>query len=221
MDRVSNMLAPIVLTILSLGDSYTIGEGVKPEERWPVQLASAMRAMGLEVRDPQIIARTGWTTDELKNGIQDSKVEARYDWVTLLIGVNNQYRGRSDEEYRTELRAMLHDAIDKAGSNPKRVIVLSIPDWGVTPFAKEKKRDPATIAAELDAYNRVKREECEQLGVHFVDITDISREAGLEDSKLPADRRLLADDGLHPSAWMYSRWVERVIPIIRKEHGLK
>lgn len=213
------MLAPIVLTILSLGDSYTIGEGVKPEERWPVQLAQAMRTMGLEVRDPQIIARTGWTTDELKSGIQESKVEARYDWVTVLIGVNNQYRGKSAEGYRSELREMLRYAIDQAGSNPKRVIVLSIPDWGVTPFAKEKKRDPATIAAELDAYNRVKREECELVGVHFVDITDISREAGLDDSNLPEDRRLLATDGLHPSGLMYKRWVERVIPIIRKEHG--
>lgn len=215
------MLAPIVLTILSLGDSYTIGEGVKPEERWPVQLTQAMRSMGLEVRDPQIIARTGWTTDELKKGIQESKVEARYDWVTVLIGVNNQYRGKSAEGYRSELREMLLYAIDKAGSNPKRVVVLSIPDWGVTPFAKEKKRDPATIAAELDAFNRVKREECEQLGVHFVDITDISREAGLEDGNLPSDQRLLAADGLHPSGLMYQRWVQRVIPLIRKELGVK
>jgi lysophospholipase L1-like esterase len=215
------MLAPIVLTILSLGDSYTIGEGVKPEERWPVQLANAMRAVGLDVRDPHIIARTGWTTDELRKGIEESKVEARYDWVTLLIGVNNQYRGRSVEEYRNELREQLKYAIEKAGSNPKRVIVLSIPDWGVTPFAKDKGKDPVKIAQEIDAYNRAKQEEAERLGIHFVDITDISREAGLEDSKLPADQRLLADDGLHPSARMYKRWVERVLPIIRQEHGLK
>ncbi len=215
------MLAPIVLTILSLGDSYTIGEGVKPEERWPMQLAHAMRSVGLEVREPQIIARTGWTTDELKKGIEDSKVETRYDWVTLLIGVNNQYRGRSADEYRKELREQLKYAIEKAGSNPKRVIVVSIPDWGVTPFAKEKGKDPAKIAGEIDTYNRVKQEEAERLGVHFVDITDISRGAGLEDSKLPANQRLLADDGLHPSGQMYKRWVERVIPIIRHEHGLK
>lgn len=215
------MLAPIVLTILSLGDSYTIGEGVKPEERWPIQLAHAMRSIGLELGEPQIIARTGWTTDELKKGIEESKVETRYDWVTLLIGVNNQYRGRSADEYRNELRGQLEYAIQKAGSNPKRVIVLSIPDWGVTPFAKEKGKDPAKIAREIDIYNRVKKEEAERLGVHFVDITDISREAGLEDSKLPAEQRLLADDGLHPSGIMYKRWVERVIPIIRKEHGLK
>jgi lysophospholipase L1-like esterase len=215
------MLAPIVLTILSLGDSYTIGEGVKPEERWPIQLAHAMRSIGLELGEPQIIARTGWTTDELKKGIEESKVETRYDWVTLLIGVNNQYRGRSADEYRKELREQLKYAIEKAGSNPKRVIVLSIPDWGVTPFAKEKGKDPEKIAREIDIYNRIKQEEAERLGVHFVDITDISREAGLEDSKLPAEQRLLADDGLHPSGIMYKRWVERVIPIIRKEHGLK
>ena len=215
------MLAPVVLTILALGDSYTIGEGVDVSGRWPVQLVSELRTLGLEVREPQIIARTGWTTDELKKGIQDSTVEARYDWVTVLIGVNNQYRGRSAEDYRHELREMLRYAIGKANSDPARVIVLSIPDWGVTPFARDKNRDPATIATEIDAYNLVKRQECEQLGVHFVDITDISREAGLEDGKLPADQRLLADDGLHPSKRMYKRWVERVIPIIRKEQERK
>ncbi|MFO0012188.1 MAG: SGNH/GDSL hydrolase family protein [Planctomycetota bacterium] len=215
------MLAPIVFTILSLGDSYTIGEGVAPEERWPVQLAVALQSLELDVRDPQIIARTGWTTDELRKGIEETQVEARYDWVTVLIGVNNQYRGRSPDEYRKELRELLRYAVEKAGSNSKRVIVLSIPDWGVTPFAKEKERDPAKIAMEIDTYNRVKREESEQLGVHFVDITDISREAGLADRALPAEKRLLADDGLHPSGTMYQRWVERVLPIIREEHQLK
>lgn len=215
------MLAPIVLTILSLGDSYTIGEGVQPEERWPVQLAIAMRSLGLEVHDPKIIARTGWTTDELKKGIDETQVEAQYEWVTVLIGVNNQYRGRSPDEYRKELRELLHYAIKKAGSHPQRVIVLSIPDWGVTPFAKEKGKDPAKIAGEIDTYNRVKQEEAERLGVHFVDITDISREANLDDSTLPAERRLLADDGLHPSGAMYRRWVERILPIVRRELGLK
>ncbi|MFN9851111.1 MAG: SGNH/GDSL hydrolase family protein [Planctomycetota bacterium] len=215
------MLAPFVLTILSLGDSYTIGEGVAPEKRWPVQLAVAMRSLGLDARDPQIIARTGWTTGELRKGIEESQVEARYDWVTVLIGVNNQYRGRSPDEYRKELNELIRYAIEKAGSHPKRVIVLSIPDWGVTPFAKEKGKDPAKIAVEIDTYNRVKREEAERLGVHFVDITDISREAGLDDSKLPAEKRLLADDGLHPSGAMYQRWVERMLPIIRSELSLK
>lgn len=215
------MLAPIVFTILSLGDSYTIGEGVQPEDRWPMQLAVAMRSLGLEVRDPLIVARTGWTTDELKRGIEESSVEGRFDWVTVLIGVNNQYRGRSPDEYRKELDELIRYAIEKAGSNPQRVIVLSIPDWGVTPFAKEKGKAPAEIAEEIDTYNRVKREEAERLGVHFIDITDISREAGLEDSKLPEDQRLLADDGLHPSGRMYQRWVERVVPIIRREHQVK
>jgi lysophospholipase L1-like esterase len=215
------MLAPFVLTILSLGDSYTIGEGVAPEKRWPVQLAVAMRSLGLDARDPQVIARTGWTTGELRKGIEESQVEARYDWVTVLIGVNNQYRGRSPDEYRKELNELIRYAIEKAGSHPKRVIVLSIPDWGVTPFAKEKGKDPAKIAEEIDTYNRVKREEAERLGVHFVDITDISREAGLDDSKLPSEKRLLADDGLHPSGAMYQRWVERMLPIIRSELSLK
>lgn len=207
------MLAPVVLTILSLGDSYTIGEGVAPEQRWPLQLAVAMRSIGLEVKDPTIIARTGWTTDELQAGIADSTLESRYDWVTVLIGVNNQYRGRDIEEYRKQLEGLLHLAVEKSGGNPKRVIVLSIPDWGVTPFAKE--RDTKKIAADIDSFNRVKREECARLGIHFVDITDISREAkGTEDG-------LLADDGLHPSGEMYRRWVERVVPIIKKELEIK
>lgn len=215
------MLAPVIVTILSLGDSYTIGEGVGVEERWPMQLAAALRSLDLEVREPKIVARTGWTTDELKEGIANSEIDVRYDWVTVLIGVNNQYRGRSVEEYREQLRELLRYAIERAGSNPKRVIVLSIPDWGVTPFAKDKGRDAGRIAEEIDAYNQAKREESERAGAHFVDITDISREAGLEDRNLPKDQRLLADDGLHPSGRMYQRWVERVVPVIRQELGLK
>jgi lysophospholipase L1-like esterase len=207
------MLAPVVLTILSLGDSYTIGEGVAPEQRWPMQMAVAMRSLGLEVQDPTIIARTGWTTDELQAGIADSKLESRYDWVTVLIGVNNQYRGRDVEEYRKQLNKLLRFAIEKSGGNPKRVVALSIPDWGVTPFAKD--RDVKKIATAIDSYNRVKREECERLGIHFVDITDISRQAS------DASNGLLAEDGLHPSGAMYRRWVERVVPIIKKELEIK
>jgi len=209
------MLAPMLITILSLGDSYTIGEGVTPEERWPMQLATALRGMGVEVREPKIVATTGWTTDELKRGIEATHLEPSYDWVTLSIGVNNQYRNRDVELYRKEFRELLAFAIQKAHGNPKRVLVLSIPDWGVTPFAKEKGRDRAKIAKEIDLYNRVKREESEKLGAHFIDITDISREAR------EAGSGLLADDGLHPSGAMYGRWVERVLPIVQKELGLK
>jgi lysophospholipase L1-like esterase len=202
-----------MITILSLGDSYTIGEGVADSERWPMQLASAMRSMGIEVTESKIIAKTGWTTDELKQAIDDSKVDQQFDWVTLLIGVNNQYRHRDVEEYRKELKELLAVAIGRAHGNPKRVLVLSIPDWGVTPFAEG--RDRTTIAREIDIYNRVKREETERAGAHFIDITDISREAN------EAGSGLLAEDGLHPSGAMYGRWVERVLPTLRAEHGLK
>ncbi len=207
------MLSMMLATILSLGDSYTIGEGVKPEERWPVQLEAAMRSMGIETPEPQIIAKTGWTTDELKAGIEAAKVEDEYEWVTLLIGVNNQYRKRDVEEFREEYRGLLEFAIQKANGNAKRVLVLSIPDWGVTPFAKD--RNQAEIAQQIDHYNEVKREETLRLGAHFIDITDISREAH------DATSGLLAEDGLHPSGAMYARWVERVVPVLKKELGIK
>jgi lysophospholipase L1-like esterase len=132
-----------------------------------------------------------------------------------LIGVNNQYRGRDLEEYRKQLKDLLHFAIEKSGGNPKRVVALSIPDWGITPFAKEKGRDAKQVAADIDSFNQAKREECERLGIHYVDITDISREA------IDANKSLLAEDGLHPSGEMYRRWVERVVPIIKKELEIK
>ncbi len=193
-------------TVLSLGDSYTIGEGVKPEERWSVQMVAALKQSGLGVTAPQIIAKTGWTTDELHAGIAASEVAEQYDWVTLLIGVNNQYRNRDPEEFRQQLRELLEFSIKKARENPKRVIVLSIPDWGVTPFAEG--RDRQKIAKQIDLFNQVVQEESERLQAHFIDITDISREA--------ADRpqELLAPDNLHPSAAMYKRWAERAAKVI-------
>ena len=193
------MLAPFVLTILSLGDSYTIGEGVAPEKRWPVQLAVAMRSLGLDARDPQIIARTGWTTGELRKGIEESQVEARYDWVTVLIGVNNQYRGRTLDEYREQFGALLERALALAGDDPQRVIVLAIPDWGVTPFGAKSGRDTAQIARELDAFNAAAAEIARARGVRFVDTSAVSRQRGAE---------WVAEDGLHPSGALYAAWAE-------------
>lgn len=188
--------------ILSLGDSYTIGEAVEPSGRWPVQLAGMLRANGVEVRDPEIIARTGWTTDELSSAIDERNPTGPYDLVTLLIGVNNQYRGRSAENFRDELKGLLQRAIGFAGGVPARVIVVSIPDWGVTPFAAG--RDRAKIAREIDAYNQVKKEETERAGAHFIDITPTSREAS-------TNTLLLATDGLHPSAAMYEAWAKKTL----------
>jgi lysophospholipase L1-like esterase len=197
---------------LALGDSYTIGEKVAEKDRWPVQLAALIeaspqfqRAAGLdEDIHVRIIARTGWTTDELWQGIRAANLEPPYDFVSLLIGVNNQYRGRDIEEYREQFVFLLNKSIEYAGGDPKRVIVLSIPDWGVTPFAAD--RDSQQIAAKIDQFNAVNREETGKAGARHIDITPISREA-------LSDPLLIADDGLHPSGKMYALWVKKVLPV--------
>lgn len=215
---------------LALGDSYTIGESVSENERWPVQLAERIKTSpqiaaqlerdegsfehsshftqsnretkgGIELT---IIARTGWTTNELWQGIEQASLASPYDLVSLLIGVNNQYRGRPLEEYREQFRFLLSKAITYAGDDPKKVFVVSIPDWGVTPFAAG--RDSTKIAAEIDAFNAVNHEEAEAAGVAYIDITPYSRAAG-------NDQSLIAPDGLHPSGKMYAGWVELILPI--------
>lgn len=188
---------------LALGDSYTIGEGVAESERWPVQLARALWGAGVNIAEPEIIARTGWTTDELDTAITARAPRGPYAVVTLLIGVNNQYRGRSADEFRAQLRALVARAIGFAGGDARRVIVVSIPDWGVTPF--NTRREPAAVAREIDAFNAVNRDEAQRAGAHWVDITDLTR----------ASPRDVAGDGLHPSAAMYARWVARIAPVAR------
>lgn len=198
------------LRFLTLGDSYTIGESVAESERWPVQLAAALRKQNISIADPLIIAHTGWTTDELNAAIDKSNPEGTFDLVTLLIGVNNQYRGRSVEEYRGEFSALLQRAIGFADSKPSRVIVVSIPDWGVMPFAKD--RDRKKIANEIDAFNSINWEESVRAGAAYADITPISREV---------DRHpeLIASDGLHPSGAQYTYWVEIIKPKALKALG--
>jgi lysophospholipase L1-like esterase len=184
---------------LALGDSYTIGESVPASERFPVQLARE-----LNLGEPRIIAKTGWTTDELNAAIDTANVQGTYDLVTLLIGVNNQYRGRDAEQYRGEFAALLQRAIGFAGGNARRVVVVSIPDWGVTPFAEG--RDRAQIARDIDRYNAVNREETTRAGARYVDITPISR--GNEPN-------LVADDKLHPSGAQYTAWTRLIVPEAR------
>jgi lysophospholipase L1-like esterase len=196
------------LTYLALGDSYTIGESVPESGRWPVQLARALRAEGIALADPRIIAATGWTTDELEWGIDSVEALATYDFVSLLIGVNNQYRNRSAVAYGGEFHTLLLRAIRHARGRADRVMVLSIPDWGVTPFARNDKRDAATIGSEIDAFNAAARNVCTKEGVAFVDITPISRERGGEVD-------MLAADGLHPSAAMYTLWTQAALPVAR------
>ncbi len=188
---------------LALGDSYTIGESVEEAERFPNQLAAMLAVEDVTV-DVQIIARTGWTTDELWQGIQANTVTPPYDMVSLLIGVNNQYRGRSSEEYREGFIFLLNKAIEYAGGDAKRVIVFSIPDWGVTPFAYGK--DTTQIANEIDAFNKINLEESTKVGTHYVDVTPSTRLA-------LNDKTLIAGDGLHPSGKMYAEWAKSALPI--------
>lgn len=192
------------MRFLALGDSYTIGEGVAEDQRWPNQWAADLRALGADIDAPRIIAQTGWTTDELSAAIDALEPLGEWDLVSLLIGVNNQYRGRDLQNYRAEFSALLERAIAYAGGDAGRVLVLSIPDWGVTPFARDGKRDLARIADEIDDYNAVNREASETRGAVWRDITDLTRDFG-------ARRDMLADDGLHPSGAMYALWVERLM----------
>lgn len=191
------------LRFLALGDSYTIGESVAESERWPVQLTASLRAQGFNLEDPLIIARTGWTTDELSAGIDAVNPQGTYDLVSLLIGVNNQYRGRDQAEYREQFIALLQRALAFAGGEPSRVLVLSIPDWGVTPFASGRNKD--IVAAEIDAFNAINKEEAERAGAYYVDVTPVSRLAA-------NDPALIASDGLHPSGKMYAEWAKLALP---------
>ena len=188
------------IKFLALGDSYTIGESVAATERWPVQLADALRKKGIACSDPQIIAITGWRTDDLKHAIEKAKLKPEYTLVALLIGVNNYYQGKSAESYAPEFEELLRTAITLAGGDKSRVFVVSIPDYGYTPFGKDKQQ---TISAGIDAFNAINKSIAQKLGVKYIDITDISRK-GL------AEPNLVAGDGLHPSGKMYSAWVERM-----------
>jgi lysophospholipase L1-like esterase len=194
-----------VFRYLALGDSYTIGESVPEGERWPHQLAKRLETEGIET-EVTIVAQTGWTTDELWQAIQAREIQPPYNLVSLLIGVNNQYRGRDIDEYREQFLFLLKKSIEYAGGASKRVIVLSIPDWGVTPFASG--RDAKKIAKEIDEFNQVNREESEKAGVHYMDVTPVSRDAVTEPT-------LIAGDGLHPSGKMYAMWAEKVLPVAR------
>jgi lysophospholipase L1-like esterase len=184
---------------LALGDSYTIGEGVEANGRWPNQLATRL---GLD--PPEILAQTGWTTGELSAAMDAHAFQPPYALVTLLIGVNNQYRGRDLANYREEFTHLLQRAIELAGGNAQHVVVVSIPDWSITPFANASGRDVHAIAREIDAYNAANAEIARTLHVHYADITAISRDGGERED-------MLVSDGLHPSAAMYTRWLDAIV----------
>jgi lysophospholipase L1-like esterase len=194
------------LTYLALGDSYTIGEAVEAPKSFPYQLAAQLKSSGYSIGNPDIIARTGWTTGELISVINASgTTDKKYSIVTLLIGVNNQYRGNSKDVYRTEFIQLLNTAINYANGDKKHVFVISIPDWGATPYANGYDRDK--IAMDIDAFNAINKAETDKQGVAYIDITTISKKAA-------TDASLNASDGLHPSALMYSLWVNALAPVV-------
>ena len=197
------------LSYLALGDSYTIGEGIAAPDAWPQQLARQLRDEGIALSDPRAIATTGWTCDELSAAIDAAAPSRDQDFVSLLIGVNDQYRGVALDVFRPCFARMLERAIGFARGRAGRVLVLSIPDWGVTPFAAASGRAPTQIAAELDAFNGAARAACATRDVAFVDITTLSRERGAQ----PA---MLAADGLHPSAAMHALWAQMAAPVARR-----
>lgn len=199
------------INYLALGDSYTIGEGVDENDRYPNQLVTRMNALGGQYFLPAtIIAKTGWTVDELDKGINEARTrEEGYDLVTLLIGVNNQYRGRPVADYEKDFEAMLKRAIAFARGKNDRVIVLSIPDWGVTGFAKARNTDQKKVEAEIDAYNAAKKSICDQYQVTFIDITEEYRVIG-------GQPEMMAEDRLHPSGLVYTKWTEKLIDEVKK-----
>jgi lysophospholipase L1-like esterase len=191
---------------LALGDSYTIGENVAANERWPNQLARSLADQGIQT-DVTIIAHTGWTVDELCKGIEADPPMGTYDLVTLLIGVNDQYRGHPVEEYQRDFRLLLGKAVEFSGGDPAKVLVLSIPDWSNTPFAAA--RAPGPISQEIDDFNAVILEETRRVGALYVDITNLTR--------MPMDDfESVSSDGLHPSPQMYALWAEKVLPLALK-----
>ncbi len=194
---------PSAKTYLALGDSYTIGQSVAEAERFPNQTVTLLRARNLKINDPKIIATTGWTTKNIIDAINAATPANNFDVVSLLIGVNNQYQGRSMDEYKTEFTLLLNRSIQYAGNKPTHVFVLSIPDYSVTPFAGGS--DRARIAAEIDQFNSANKTISLQLGVNYLDITSISREA---------DPSLIAGDGLHPSGKQYKRWADLLVPLM-------
>jgi lysophospholipase L1-like esterase len=186
---------------LALGDSYTIGEKVPSSENFPNQVVRIMKEKGKNFSVPRIIATTGWTTGELQTAITKARIRKKYDFVTLLIGVNNQYRGLKVVDYIPEFEKLLQQAIRFAGNDTSHVVVLSIPDWGITPFAEG--RDRQQIGKDIDAYNAANRLITEKYGIHYIDITPATRKAS-------SDLSLLAEDGLHPSGKAYSEWASEI-----------
>lgn len=194
------------LSYLALGDSYTIGESVKMEDQWPRQLKNALDTSGYSIDEPTIIAKTGWRTDDMLKAAKSQLNKEKFDLVSLLIGVNNEYQGKTPESFKKEFETCLKYAISKSKNGKKGVFVLSIPDYGYTPFGVKKQKQ---ISKRIDAYNAICKRICQEYNILYINITDISR-------NVKEDTSLVADDGLHPSAEQYHLWVERAFDRISK-----
>ena len=200
-NKAENQSKLAAIKYLALGDSYTIGQGVEKNKNWPIQLTQKLGENGFSIEKSDIIAKTGWETTDLLKALADSTFED-YNLVSLLIGVNNQYANQPFGTYTTEFDLLLRKAIKLVGSD--RVFVVSIPDYGVTPFGKSKEKK---IALELDAYNDYASTKCQSLNVPFINITELSRRLG-------DTNNALATDSLHPSGFQYLAWVEKILPTV-------
>ncbi len=207
-DSIKTMPNTDSITYLALGDSYTIGESVPLSDSYPYQLTRLLMAKSINVQNTTIIATTGWTTAELIGAIGRSNINnKKFSFVTLLIGVNDQYQNKSQTAYRADFAQVLNTAINFTGGDSSKVFVLSIPDYGVTPFAAGQ---DAVIGPLIDQFNAINKDESQKRGVNYLDITDISREAATDPS-------LIAADGLHPSAIMYGKWMQRLEPLVEAQ----
>ncbi|WP_234994526.1 SGNH/GDSL hydrolase family protein [Pedobacter caeni] len=198
------------ISYLAIGDSYTIGEAVPLESSFPYQLVKELQKTDMQLSKPHIIAKTGWTTSELQEGINHANLRQKFSMVTLLIGVNNQYRGESKEKYRKEFKELLQAAITFADGNKAHVFVVSIPDWGLTPYGMGSGRETLAVSADIDAFNAINKQESLAEGISYTDITAASR-------LVVSDPELVAADGLHPSSKMYLDWVVQLAPVVIKK----
>ena len=194
------------ISYLAFGDSYTIGEAVSEDQRWPVILTNKLNMEGYDVKQPLIIAKTGWTTNELQKAIEEKEPSSNYDLVSLLIGVNNQYRGYPIDQYKKEFKELLLQAITFANGDTTKVFVVSIPNYGVTPFGMEKGED--TIRQELLIYDSIADSISSEMDIPFINITPVSEKA-------KEDPSYIASDQLHPSGKQYKEWVELILPEVK------
>jgi lysophospholipase L1-like esterase len=195
-------------TYLALGDYYVLGEGIDEHERWPIQLEAALRGHELHINYPYFVANKTWTIDQLTKRLEEEEFDKHYDLITIQIGVNDEFKKKSISQFTVDVKALLTKVIALTGGKHGRIVVLSIPDWSATPFAKNHKSDALdAIAENINKYNQVLKKETIANGCHFVDVTDLSKKAAV-------DPTLTSSDGLHPSGAMYKLWVQKMYPTI-------